>query len=1429
MSKPTMKPGPGERMVRFVGDFVEFSLAGRDAVIWHQQGWTARLRTNLGRADAQRREILESNFKKVSLAGASWRDVPMRWDKNRWVLSLPLTEVGFFNAKPYAMDPKGFQFWPDGDDAGVSVHPAGYRTGNTIYCAFARMFGKSKRLAQTIDEAEEEEFQRLEREEGLTIIPESGTLRDLKEELPFIINELGCRIVHLLPVSPTPTTMAKMGRFGSPYAVQDLTGIDPALVDFDKKSTGVEQFKELTFEAHRLGGRVFLDLVINHTGWGSGEFENYPEWFIRDEQTGEFESPGAWGVKWGDLVELAHEDADLWEYLAEVFLEWCRRGVDGFRCDAGYKVPAPAWQHIIARVRQEFPDALFLLEGLGGGWDDTQGLLTDGGMQWAYSELFQEFSGVQVSGYLDHALRQSEEVGLLVNYSETHDNERLADKGRAWSLMRNRLCALTSVSGGFGFTCGVEWLAPEKIKVHASRGLNWRAEENIVPELARLNELLTSHPCFFDGVQLERLSKSGADVYALWRQSGEDAVLVLVNTDAEKNQAIELPIDAAHPLNEFSEELLGQPMPSFKSGKKKIKFQLSAGGVYCLGRADKADAGYPAARLLGARALTAIGAIVRPRNIGPCDWRDLSELAADDPAGFLAGTSTLDPETLHDDLPAELARVMAADPYPNVVSWELPDRKRVTVVPEGHWLLIHDRVPFRVTLNCGALEFPEHLESVAVGDGHVAWFAPRRNMTAQAGLELERYGDSEIAVTAELLFQADEPYGVLRDDLPRPDDIVLLTNRRGGMARMCVDLGRTTSKYDCVLGANLHDSLPVDRHVFVKRLRAWVDADGFITPLDFDNLAGFNFGEQAEWRFVASAGDGRSVELVLRAAMIADENTTVFQVERPDGPPSVGTELPDECHVRVTLRFDIEDRSFHWETKRNSGAEAHFASHVKPLSGRAGFSFAPPERLLTIWSGKGTYHRAPEWSENLPHPVEASRGMTGEGDGYSPGWFEIPLGKGESSDLVVTAEADPSASPTSLFEREVQQPDEDCGAVFERRLVEACRTFVVKRDDGRTVIAGYPWFLDWGRDTLICARGLLAAGMVDEVQEILRVFGHFEEQGTLPNTIHGANASNRDTSDAQLWYGVVCEDFAAAVGDAIYDLSVGARTIRDVLRSIAANTITGTPNGIKMDSESGLVWSPSHFTWMDTNYPAGTPREGYPIEIQALWIRLLRLLDRLETEPAGTAWKDLAKRAEKSLGELFWVEAKGWLGDCLLAKNSNVGARAAILDQALRSNCLLAVSLGLVTGERARQTVLAAKRHLVIPGALRSLAPLPVEPPLPIKTDDGRLLNDPDRPYFGRYEGDEDSLRKPAYHNGTAWTWPFPVFCEALVRAWDDSADAETAAKAYLASMEHILLTGCLNQIPEVIDGDIPHTQRGCDAQAWGATEALRVWKMVTG
>ncbi|MBI4663437.1 MAG: glycogen debranching enzyme N-terminal domain-containing protein [Verrucomicrobia bacterium] len=1496
MNKPEMHPWPGERLLRFVGDTVRFTLSGPGGGPL-PQGFRAVLRTNLGRASTLHEEIVYSHARELPFAGASWRDTPLKQTAREWSIDLSLVEVGFFKAKAYAVDSHGRQYWPDGPDVGISVHPNDYRTANTIYCAFTRLFGGTKKATTTQTGASDAQLGRLDKE-GYAVIPPSGKLRDLLRELPHIMGTLGCRILHLLPINPVPTTFARMGRFGSPYAALDLTAIDPALVEFDRRTTGVDQFRELSYAAHVRGGRVFLDLVMNHTGWGSSLQENCPEWFLRDER-GNFVNPGAWGTTWEDLVELDHRTPAPWESLAGVFLTWCRRGVDGFRCDAGYKVPVAAWRYIIARVRQEFPQTVFLLEGLGGPWETTESLLTEGGMQWAYSELFQNYSGEQVAGYLDYAARQSQRVGTYIHYSETHDNDRLAKRGRAWSLLRNRLCGLTSFSGGFGFACGVEWLAAEKIDVHGCSGLSFGSPKNLVRELGHLNELLRDHPCFFDDARVIRLSPVNSPVLALRRDSagGADRVLILANLDVERTQTGSFGEAAYRDLGEPRHDLLGQSTLVTKPGRGgSVEFVLPPAGCYCLSAHARpvglAGDSYRRARAAAAWGFTALSHVFAIEKTGRYPWRAVAELVNKSPDGFLAALPHLNADRAGKDLAGAFAEVAGQSQYPRVVIWTLLDRRRITVVPPGHWLLVRDEAPFRAMLSIESADFPNHTEAIRTQGGYVAFFAPRK-IAADAQLKLERNAEADQRLEASIRFLASDPNELLavaqkpkrtpgsRANLPDGRQItleqlsrlVLLTNGIGGMARLGVDLGRIQSKYDCLLGANLHPAVPTDRHVFAKRARAWVNADGFITALDMNNLIEFSPGPPSHWRFLANAGDGRTVEIHLEAAMLENRNTTVLRFSRPVTPPKAGRDLPAQCDVRLTVRIDIEDRNFHWETKRNGGAEQHFSSHCRPLEGNAGFEFSPaPDRRLRVFVASppaspseggeprtaqptkgplpggagvgqlkenGSYHHEAEWCENIPHPVEQSRGQTVSGDTYSPGWFELPLAKGENLILVATADsAEPDANEVNQFAANCQAKLESALALasiqakdeFGRQLVRAAHAFVVRRGSGKTVIAGYPWFLDWGRDSLICARGLLAAGMREDVKQLLVTFGRFEANGTLPNSIHGEDASNRDTSDAPLWFGVVCEEAAALFNDALYEVVVDkrGRTVADVLAGIAAGYLRGTPNGIRVDPQSGLVWSPKHFTWMDTNHPAGTPRAGYPVEIQVLWIRLLKQLSRLDAKPRKQPWGEIADRTQASFLKHFWLEERGYFSDLLIAPGGEPSARARA-DNALRSNCLFAISLGLSAGAQARRCVDAAARYLVVPGALRSLAPLPVSPPLPVHGNDGRLLNDPDWPYWGRYEGDEDTRRKPAYHNGTAWTWTFPTFCEALAQAWDFQPPAVAAAKAYLGSMERILREGCLGQIPEILDGDATHQQRGCDAQAWGVTEALRVWKLLDG
>lgn len=1402
--RPAMEPAPGTHSVRYVGDRLQVRLAQPGA---GSPSWKAFLRTNLTRAACAREEVIALagvvSREPRTFAGASWRDIPLREKEGVWFLDLPLTEVGHFRAKAYCVDPEGRQHWPEGSDFGLSVNPNKLRSANVIYCAFPRLFG----AASSCDPAATLASKLLDREDW-TAIPPSGKLRDLTAQVPHIFDRLGCRILHLLPLAPTPTTYARFGQFGSPYATLDLTAIDPALVSFDGRTTAENQFQELADAVHAHSGMVFLDLVVHHTGWGSRLMEQHPGWFRREEG-GRFQNPGAWGVVWADLVELEDSHPHLWDLLAEALLVWCRRGVDGFRCDAGYMVPLAAWQYIQARVRQIFPDSVFLLEGLGGAWELTESLLSEGGMQWAYSELFQNYDGQQVSSYLDHTLRQSERLGSLVHYSETHDNPRLAARSATWSLMRNRLCALTSGCGAFGYTCGVEWLAEERVDVHGCSDLAWGREPNLVTELARLANLLAEHPCFFDGARLRRMSLQGSQVLALERisQEGADRCIVVVNLDPDHPGSLVLPGEDGLLLRACMADLLGQALPLRHTLEDGCQVDLGPGDAFCLAESLEprglSGEAYRLTRAQSAWALQQLAIAYPSERLGPCDWRTLGTLAARDPLAFLGSMGRVKAESLEMDVLGALESAMDPRHYPTVQLWEASDLKRVLPVPPGHWVLFRDPGPFRLRVRSGDAEW--HAESIPMKGGHVVAYPPRPGLREEeADLEFLRLVEPFQREQCRIRFLGAEPFlpTLIRGGL------VLLTNGRGAMARIPADLGQVTSKYDCLLGANLDPHDPCDRHVLVKRARAWVNVDGFLTALDAVSLESVEPGPPAIWTFQVNAGDGRRLRLWLEADMIQDRNAVKLRFGRPKA-----GEILLEASVSLIVRLDLEDRSFHQETESSEALDRHWNASTTVMAGRPGFTFQPaPERLLRAWASGGAYHPEPEWSCGLAHPLEGERGQRDHGDAWSPGWFELPLEAGGARTLTVCAELEDPPSPVWV------PPSQES---FEGQLRQATRAFLADRGDGRTVIAGFPWFLDWGRDAAVAVRGLVAGSMISEARAVLLTLAAEERRGSLPNRL--GPSGDRVTSDAPLWFALACEETAEALGQSFYEAILpDGRALREVLLSLGRNHLSGTEAGVCMDPESGLVFSPARHSWMDTGFPACTPREGYPIEIQVLWIRLLRQLARLDESGERGSWDRLAARAQASL-ERFWIEDAGWFADVLEA-TKGVPAASAMRDGRLRPNQLLAITLGCVTGVRARRMVDAATRHLLVPGALRSLAPLPVDPPRPLHAADGRLLNDPIHPYWGHYQGDEDTQRKPAYHNGTAWVWWLPIYCEALALAWNFDPLAVAAARAQLGGLGRLLGEGCLGHLPEILDGDAPHRSRGCDAQAWSSSEALRVW-----
>ncbi|MBU2622380.1 MAG: amylo-alpha-1,6-glucosidase, partial [Proteobacteria bacterium] len=541
----------------------------------------------------------------------------------------------------------------------------------------------------------------------------------------------------------------------------------------------------------------------------------------------------------------------------------------------------------------------------------------------------------------------------------------------------------------------------------------------------------------------------------------------------------------------------------------------------------------------------------------------------------------------------------------------------------------------------------------------------------------------------------------------------------------------------------------------------------------------------------------------------------------PDG--NDDRRLSDDKEIKLILRPDIEYRNFHDTTKAYKGPEHSWPKAVSVNTD--GFTFDPEGgNGLYVNLSKGLFVSEPEWQYMIHRPLDAERGLDPDSDLFSPGYFYTYL-KGDEEAVLCACVGNKKEnkkifSPAPSAEPDISNTKHSSSWKMEDALTHAIDHYIAERGAFKSIIAGYPWFLDWGRDSLIFTRGMIAAGKYKEAAYVIKHFARFEKNGTIPNMMIGYDAGNRDTSDAPLWLFAACSDLIAAEGKAAFlDRKADGRSIRNILVSIATSLISGTPNGIHMDNDSGLIFSPAHFTWMDTNYPACTPREGYPVEIQALWHKALSVLSESDSQDRSGKWKSLAVKVQKSICDLFTTR-EGYLADCLYA-GSGVPARRAEPDAALRPNQLLAITLGAVTDYDLCRIVLSACEELLVPGAIRSLADRPVSRPLEIKHNNA-VLNDPFNPYQGTYAGDEDTKRKPSYHNGTAWTWLFPSFCEAWVDVY--GPESKNTALSLLSSSVEIINYGCTGHIPEILDGNYPHKARGCDAQAWGASEALRVW-----
>ena len=485
----------------------------------------------------------------------------------------------------------------------------------------------------------------------------------------------------------------------------------------------------------------------------------------------------------------------------------------------------------------------------------------------------------------------------------------------------------------------------------------------------------------------------------------------------------------------------------------------------------------------------------------------------------------------------------------------------------------------------------------------------------------------------------------------------------------------------------------------------------------------------------------------------------------------------------------------------------------------------PPLRL-SIQGLPSTFTHDPVSSPEVLFRVEKSRGYDARGVLWSPGYFEVSLAPGQEVTLCGSTERWEAVQ--ALQAREVLQfehmrrhflldsahtPEDDPVAAD---LAIAADQFVITPsgrihdiararavgDDVRTVIAGYHWFTDWGRDTMISLEGLtLATGRHEEAGWILRTFAHYVRDGLIPNMFpEGENQGLYHTADATLWFFHAVARYLRTTGD-----RGTLRTVLPILLDIVEHHLKGTRFGIGVDPSDGLLRQGQEgyqLTWMDAKVDGWvvTPRRGKAVEINALWYNALRLLEgwtREEgrAEDAGRL-ATLAERTYGSFNERFWYAEGGHLYDV-------VDAEGGGNDPACRPNQVFAISLDnpVLDRERWPAVMEVVEKRLLTPVGLRSLAP-----------------GHPD--YKPRYDGDLRA-RDAAYHQGTVWGWLIGPFVDAWLKLHPGE---RTRARSFLQGFVPHLGEACIGSISEIFDGEAPHTPRGCVAQAWSVAEVLRCW-----
>ncbi len=625
----------------------------------------------------------------------------------------------------------------------------------------------------------------------------------------------------------------------------------------------------------------------------------------------------------------------------------------------------------------------------------------------------------------------------------------------------------------------------------------------------------------------------------------------------------------------------------------------------------------------------------------------------------------------------------------------------------------------------------------------------------------------------------------------------LETDGCGGFASGTVAGANTRRYHGLLIAATAPEG---HRYVLVNHVEEWLHLDGrvisistnlypgVVHPHGYGHCVSFSSTPWPTWMYVI---DDRTVS---REIFCVQGHNTIVVRWRLLAPTT------DSIGLRV--RPKLTGREYH-ALHHENGALSPDATVTAQ-----GVTWQPYQNLPAVYCRHtGTYHHVPEWYRHVQFPLERERGLDCQEDWWSPGEWRFHLTPEREQVIALASEPIKELEIEALIQKEqarrtgrsksLKRPDH-----IVETLRQAADTFLIQQGPRRTIIAGYPWFTDWGRDTFIALPGLcLVTGRYEVAWRIIESFIPFVSEGMVPNRFPDrGDDPEYNAMDASLWFIHAVDRYVAYSQDTKRVRAIAWPAIKQILDGYRQ----GTRYHIKMGGD-GLIsggMPGTQLTWMDAKIGdwVVTPRQGKPVEVQALWMRALEVGSRLaEKFGEGAYAADCRKaraRAVTSFRTRFWYEGGQYLYDTIDGPEGD--------DLSLRPNQVYAISLcdDLLTNEQARQVLQLVKDQLLTPVGLRTLSP-----------NDGQ--------YRPRYEGGPRE-RDSAYHQGTVWPFLLGSFVTAWLSTFGRTSTVKREARVFLKGVEASLGEACLGHVSEIFDGDSPHAPRGCPAQAWSLAELLR-------